>query len=187
MPLTVVQKQLALSPLQSHHVLYLFHKKYFLLFGFILLWDACMSMHEEWVKSSWWQHLLWHLFSSLKGSFWMKAICPALTTVPWWPAWDTPSTACVKSTGFTWARRGQAVVPAAKSKHGWYLHQPVFPQVLGKELVHFLMASMYNSLHVQLYGEFWNGLSHVKAGFAFGQSSTPLWQRQKHPVSLQLP
>lgn len=120
------------------------------------------------------QHLLWHLFSSLKWHFWMKTICPALTVLSCWPAWDTPSTACVKNTAFTWARHGQAVVSAASSKHGLYLHQPMFSQALGKKPVHFLTASMYN-LHVQLFGGFWSRPSHARTDFAPVESRTKLY------------
>lgn len=136
------------------------------------------------------QHLLWHLFSSLKWSFWMKTICPAPTVRPCWPARGTPSTACVKNMGFTWARQGLAVVSAANGKYGWHLHQPLFPQALGKDLVYFLTVSMYYSLNVQLFGGFWSRVSCARADFGpveSRKSSTPLRYRQKHPVNLQLP
>ena len=93
-------------------------------------------------------------------------VCPALTAVSCWPAWGTPSTACVKNSGFTWARHGQAAVSAPNSKHGRYLHQPVYSQALGKELAHFLTVSVYNSLHVQLFGGVWSRPSHARTDLA---------------------
>lgn len=173
MQLTEVQKPLADSSFQTCHVLYLFHKKYFLLFGFILLWEAYMSTWSHPDES--------YQTAFIMASFFLTEMAllnenhlSALTVLSCWPAWDTPSTACVKNTAFTWARHGQAVVSAASSKHGLYLHQPMFSQALGKKPVHFLTASMYN-LHVQLFGGFWSRPSHARTDFAPVESRTKLY------------
>lgn len=104
-------------------------------------------------------------FPSLKWSFWMKTICPALCTLL--PSLGHTRHSPCEECQF---HLGQALTAV----FFWYLHQLVFPQALRKELVHFLRASMYNSLHVQLFGEFWSRLSHARTHFAPVESRTEL-------------
>lgn len=128
---------------------------------------------HEYLKPSWWviPNSIYYgiFFPHWNGAFEWK---PSVLLSLFCPA--DHSTACVKNTAFTWARHGQAVVSAASSKHGWYLHQTVSSQALGKKPVHFLTASMYN-LHVQLFGGFWSRPSHARTDFAPVESRTKLY------------
>lgn len=121
MQLTEIHKQLATSPSQKHSVAHLFLKKYFLLFGFIPLWDAHLSTWGQ--PDELCQIAPTMVFPSLDEMELPDAnhFSPVPCPVPCCPtSWHT-KLSLLEQPAFTWAYSGQAVVSPANS-HSCYLH-----------------------------------------------------------------
>lgn len=131
-------------------------------------------------------HLLWHLFSSLKWSFWKKIICPPLTTMLCWPAWSTPRTGCVRNAAPDMDRQ----LPLQPTANMTGIFISCISPSPGQELFRFYQ-------HTCIAGcmsNFWMAfeadsplLGLILLLLSQGQNSTPLWQRQKHPQNLKVP
>lgn len=145
-----------------------------MLFGFIPLWDTYLSTRghlDELHQAAVFMAPFFLLEMELLNT---NHLCPTPFVVPslFEEPWSHP--------GQTHSR--QAVISPANCNHSWYLHQPGFLQVLGKQSVYFprIPTCMYN------FEAGYPMLGLISLLLNQGQSSTRLWQVQSHSAELQL-
>lgn len=145
-----------------------------MLFGFIPLWDTYLSTRghlDELHQAAIFMAPFFLLEMELLNT---NHLCPTPFVVPtlFEEPWSHPGQ----------THSGQAVISPANCNHSWYLHQPGFLQVLGKQSVYFprIPTCMYN------FEAGYPMLGLISLLLNQGQSSTRLWQVQSHSAELQL-
>lgn len=145
-----------------------------MLFGFIPLWDTYLSTRGHLDELHQAAIFMAPFFPPWNGAFEHKpslshSLCRAH------PVWGTLVSPRPDS------QRTGSYLPA-NCNHSWYLHQPGFLQVLGKQSVYFprIPTCMYN------FEAGYPMLGLISLLLNQGQSSTRLWQVQSHSAELQL-